>query len=90
MSAMLPPPAPISIMSIAGMRIGRPLPWRKLVHTRDFHGVALNRRAAANDRALGGGAAHVEGEQVRQVEAAAVVGAHQSAGGGPDSSARTG
>ena len=54
----------------------------ELVHARDFHAVALDRRAAAHERALGGGAAHVEGEQVGQVEAAAVVGAHQGAGGG--------
>ena len=40
----------------------------ELVHARDFHAVALDRRAAAHERALGGGAAHVEGEQVGQVE----------------------
>jgi hypothetical protein len=27
--AMLPPPAPISIMSMTGMRTGKPLPLRK-------------------------------------------------------------
>ena len=80
-SAMLPPPAPISIMSMTGVRTGSPLPALKSCASRDLECVDLHRLSLAHQRPFRGGASHVEGKQVRKREGAAVHRGHQGAGG---------
>ena len=47
------------------MRIGRPLPDLNLWTLRDLDAVALARLTALDDAGLGGGAAHIQRNQVR-------------------------
>ena len=60
----------------------QPAPRLELVRSRDLERVDLHRRALTHQRPFGGGASHVEGEQVRQGEGAAVDGRHPGAGCG--------
>src|SRR5262249_57023937 len=60
---------------------GEPAALPELVYACDFHGITLDRHTAAHQSALGRGAAHVEGKDVCEIEATAVIGAHQYAGG---------
>ena len=80
MRAIEPPPAPISIISSEGTFSGNPEPrnWRL---TRAASNVPVNGGLAFADKAgFGRGAAHVEGEQVRFVDARAGMTGRQHAG----------
>ena len=63
--AIEPPPAPISTISITGMRTGRPLPFEVAVGARRPRTCARARGSPPSIRQIfGGGAAHVEGQHV--------------------------
>ena len=71
--AMLPPPAPISIISITGTLTGRPLPFLKRYLRSTSNCGAISGSPSLDQAGLGGGAAHVEREQARAVDQPAVV-----------------
>ena len=58
--AIEPPPAPISTISITGMRSGRPLPFEKAVDARHFERARGLRPRLVDQADLCGRAAHVE------------------------------
>ena len=89
--AIEPPPAPISTISITGMRSGRPLPFMKR-STRSTSKVRDVCGSTVVDQAdLGGGAAHVEGQHLRRRRSAArCARARIAPPAGPDSTSRIG
>ena len=65
-----PPPAPISISSMQRDADGEAGALLEAVGARDLELAGEERLAAVDDAGLGGGAAHVEGEQPRLAELA--------------------
>ena len=62
----------------------------ELVQARNLELVASQRLAAVDDTALGGCAAHIEGEQIVRAERRPSIAAISAPAAGPDSSSRTG
>ena len=62
--AIDPPPAPISIISMTGMRMGKPLPRMKRAARPTSKRREVCGRRIVDQADLGGGAAHVEGDEL--------------------------
>ena len=90
MRAMLPPPAPISIMLTAGMATGNPLDLVKRRERATSRSSVSGSAAVANETGLCGRAAHVVSEDFRQTEQTRKALRHHRAGDRPDSISRTG
>ena len=89
--AIEPPPAPISTISITGMRTGRPEPFRKRAARSTSNTRAVFGLVVLDQADLGGGAAHVEATAPCSRRArAAICAAKIAPPAGPDSTRRTG
>ncbi len=87
---MLPPPAPISIMSMEGCPVGIPLPSHETVFARRLHGRRDSGLAVLDQADLRGGAAHVERQHVAVTGEPSEICGRDAAARGPGLSIRTG
>ena len=81
-SAIEPPPAPISIMSMTGMRTGRPLPWRNSCTRATSIAYFLIGSPSRTSAPFAVVPPMSNESRFGSCERAAVMGAHQGAGGG--------
>ena len=78
---MLPPPAPISIMSIGGNGDGQAAAFLEAIAAIDLEQAGDQRLAVLDQAGLRGGAAHVERHQPVDAEHVAIVAGGERAGG---------